>query len=102
MPVLDVKNLEGVTVGQIELADDVFGARVNSHLLHETVRHHLAAERAGTHKTKDKSEVSGSGHEKQMRLPLRPAPGPEQDRHNGPWWRRSQRRPHRLDEWRSS
>jgi large subunit ribosomal protein L4 len=61
MPVLDVKNLEGVTVGQIELADDVFGARVNSHLLHETVRHYLAAERAGTHKTKDKSEVSGSG-----------------------------------------
>jgi large subunit ribosomal protein L4 len=61
MPVMDVKNLEGKTVGQIELADDVFGAKVNSHLLHETVRHHLAAERAGTHKTKDKSEVSGSG-----------------------------------------
>jgi large subunit ribosomal protein L4 len=61
MPVVDVKNLEGKTVGQIELADDVFGAKVNPHLLHETVRHHLAAERAGTHKTKDKSEVSGSG-----------------------------------------
>src|ERR1700680_5068892 len=61
MPVLDVKNLEGVTGGQIELADDVFGARVNARLLHETVRHYLAGERAGTHKTKDKSEVSGSG-----------------------------------------
>ena len=61
MPVVDVMNLEGKTVGQVELADDVFGAKVNPHLLHEAVRHHLAGERAGTHKTKDKSEVSGSG-----------------------------------------
>jgi large subunit ribosomal protein L4 len=61
MPVVDVKNLEGNTVGQIELADDVFAAEVNPHLLHEAVRHHLAGLRAGTHKTKDKSEVSGSG-----------------------------------------
>lgn len=61
MPVLDVKNLEGKTVGQVELADDVFGAKVNEHLLHEAVRHRLAGERAGTHKTKDKSEVSGAG-----------------------------------------
>ena len=61
MPVVDVKNLEGKKVGQIDLADDVFAAKVNPHLLHEAVRHHLAGERAGTHKTKDKSEVSGSG-----------------------------------------
>jgi large subunit ribosomal protein L4 len=61
MPVVDVKNLEGKKVGQIELADDVFAAKVNPNLLHETVRHCLAGERAGTHKTKDKSEVSGSG-----------------------------------------
>src|ERR1700677_3386451 len=61
MPVVDVKNLEGKKVGQIELADDVFAAKVNEHLLHEAVRHYLAGQRAGTHKTKDKSEVSGSG-----------------------------------------
>lgn len=61
MPVVDVKNLEGETIGQITLADDVFAAEVNQHLLHEAVRHFLAGERAGTHKTKDKSEVSGSG-----------------------------------------
>ena len=61
MPVVDVKNLEGKTVGQVELADDVFGAKINEHLLHEAVRHRLAGDRAGTHKTKDKSEVSGSG-----------------------------------------
>src|ERR1700740_3026698 len=61
MPVVDVKNLEGKTTGQLELADDVFGAQVNPQLLHEAVRHYLAGQRAGTHKTKDKSEVSGSG-----------------------------------------
>jgi large subunit ribosomal protein L4 len=61
MPAVDVKNLDGKKVGTIDLADDVFGAEVNAHLLHEAVRHYLAGERAGTHKTKDKSEVSGSG-----------------------------------------
>ncbi|HEV2287783.1 MAG TPA: 50S ribosomal protein L4 [Candidatus Acidoferrales bacterium] len=61
MAVLDVKNLDGKTVGKIDLADDVFAARVNPHVLHETVRHYLASQRAGTHKTKQKSEVSGSG-----------------------------------------
>jgi large subunit ribosomal protein L4 len=61
MPVVDVKNLEGKKVGQIELADGVFAAAVNQHLLHEAVRHYLAGRRAGTHKTKQKSEVSGSG-----------------------------------------
>ncbi len=61
MPVVDVKNLEGETVGTMDLAGDVFAAKVNAHLLHETVRHYLAGRRAGTHKTKDKSEVSGSG-----------------------------------------
>jgi large subunit ribosomal protein L4 len=61
MPVVDVKNLEGKNVGQIELADDVFAGTVNAHLLHEAVRHYLAGRRAGTHKTKQKSEVSGSG-----------------------------------------
>src|SRR5277367_6218931 len=61
MPVVDVRNLEGKKVGTVELADDVFSAKVNQNLLHEAVRHHLAGERAGTHKTKDKSEVSGAG-----------------------------------------
>jgi large subunit ribosomal protein L4 len=61
MPVADVKNLEGKKVGTIDLADDVFGVKVNAHLLHEAVRHYLAGKHAGTHKTKDKSEVSGSG-----------------------------------------
>ena len=61
MPVVDVMDLAGKKVGTVELADDVFAGKVNPHLLHESVRHYLAGKRAGTHKTKDKSEVSGSG-----------------------------------------
>src|ERR1700754_1430729 len=61
MPVVDVKNLAGKTVGTVELADDVFSVKPNQQLLHEAVRHYLAGRHRGTHKTKDKSEVSGSG-----------------------------------------
>jgi large subunit ribosomal protein L4 len=61
MPVVDVKNLKGETVGQVELSDAVFGARINQNLLHETVRWYLAWQRAGTHKVKGRGEVAGSG-----------------------------------------
>jgi large subunit ribosomal protein L4 len=61
MAVVDVVNLDGKKVGQVELADAVFAAKVNQHLLHEASRWHLRGLRAGTHKTKDKSEVSGAG-----------------------------------------
>lgn len=61
MPVVDVVNLDGKKVGQVELSDAVFGAKVNTHLLHEATRWYQATLRSGTHKTKDKSEVSGAG-----------------------------------------
>jgi large subunit ribosomal protein L4 len=61
MPVVDVKNLEGKKVREVTLADAVFGAKVNPHLLHETVRWYQASQRAGTHKTKGRGEVAGSG-----------------------------------------
>ncbi|HKM83681.1 MAG TPA: 50S ribosomal protein L4 [Candidatus Acidoferrum sp.] len=61
MPVVDVVNLEGKKVGQVELADAVFGAEINRHLLHEASRWYLNGLRSGTAKTKDKSEVSGAG-----------------------------------------
>jgi len=61
MPVVDVKNLNGKTVGQMDLADGVFAAKVNPHLLHETTRWHLAGQRAGTHSTKGRADVAGSG-----------------------------------------
>jgi large subunit ribosomal protein L4 len=61
MPVVDVVNLDGKKVGSVELADAVFGAKINQDLLHEASRWHRRELRAGTHKTKDKSEVSGAG-----------------------------------------
>jgi large subunit ribosomal protein L4 len=61
MAVVDIKNLEGKNVGQMDLPDAVFGAKVNANLLHETVRWYQASQRAGTHATKGRGEVSGSG-----------------------------------------
>jgi large subunit ribosomal protein L4 len=61
MPSVDVIDLNNKTVGSIDLADEVFGAKVNEDLLYESVRHHLAGTRRGTVKTKTRHEVSGSG-----------------------------------------
>jgi len=52
MPTVDVVDLNNEKVGELELADAVFGAEVNDALLYEAVRHYQACERAGTHKTK--------------------------------------------------
>ena len=61
MPVVDVFDLNNQKVGELELADEVFAAEVNEHLLYEAVRHYLACRRRGTHKTKTRAEVSGGG-----------------------------------------
>ena len=61
MPLVDVVDLNNKKVGEVELADAVFGAEVNKDLLYEAVRHYLAGKRAGTHKTKTRHEVAGSG-----------------------------------------
>jgi large subunit ribosomal protein L4 len=61
MPTVDVVDLQNQKVGELELADAVFGAEVNEALLYEAVRHYQAGERAGTHKTKVRREVAGSG-----------------------------------------
>src|SRR3984885_11762868 len=61
MPTVDVIDLNNTKVGEIELADAVFGAEVNQDLLYESVRHYLAGTRAGTHKVKTRHEVAGSG-----------------------------------------
>lgn len=59
---VDVVNLNGERVGSIELADAVFGPdQVNEALLWEAVKHYRASLRQGTHKTKSRSEVAGSG-----------------------------------------
>ena len=57
---IDIHNLSGAKVGTLELADEIFGA-VNEDLLWEAVKHYRAAQRAGTHATKNKKLVSGAG-----------------------------------------
>jgi len=61
MPNVEVRNLENQAVGDLALADAVFGVKVNPHLLYEAVRHYQAARRAGTHATKNRRLVAGSG-----------------------------------------
>src|SRR5581483_9340736 len=61
MPTLDVVDLNNAKVGSVDLADEVFGAEVNDALLYEAVRQFQAGRHAGTHKTKVRSEVAGSG-----------------------------------------
>ncbi len=61
MPTVDVVDLNNAKVGELELADEVFGAEVNEALLYEAVRQFQAGSHAGTHKTKTLSEVAGSG-----------------------------------------
>ena len=60
MATIDVVDLSGKKVGTLALADEVFGA-VNEDLLWEAVKHYRAGSRAGTHATKNRKLVSGSG-----------------------------------------
>lgn len=61
MPSVEVKNWENKKVGTLELRDDVFAVKVKPTVLWEAVRHYLASLRRGTHKTKTRGEVKGSG-----------------------------------------
>src|ERR1700745_1176367 len=61
MPTVNVVDLSNQKVGEVKLADAVFGAEINKALLYEAVRHSQAALRAGTVKTKVRGEVAGSG-----------------------------------------
>ncbi len=56
-----VINLDNKKAGDIELSDEVFGLAPRADLLQRMVKYQLAARQAGTHKTKDVSEVSGTG-----------------------------------------
>jgi large subunit ribosomal protein L4 len=62
MAQVDVVNLNGEKVGSVELADAVFAAdQVNEALLWEAVKHYRASLRQGTHATKNRKLVAGSG-----------------------------------------
>jgi large subunit ribosomal protein L4 len=56
-----VKNFDNQQVREIELPEEIFGYPYKQHLIHEAVQAYLAGLRRGTHKTKTRAEVSGSG-----------------------------------------
>jgi large subunit ribosomal protein L4 len=60
MPVLDVQNVEGKKISQVELADDVFSVPVKTSVLHQVVTMQLANRRAGTAAVKHRGDVTGS------------------------------------------
>ncbi len=61
MPTVDIRDWNNKKVGSAELPDEIFAYPYKEHLIHEAVRNYLASLRQGTHKTKTRSEVSGSG-----------------------------------------
>ncbi|HYD17788.1 MAG TPA: 50S ribosomal protein L4 [Patescibacteria group bacterium] len=56
-----VKSLDNKKVGDIDLADDIFGVKVRADILHRMVNWQLAKRRSGNHKTKQVGEISGTG-----------------------------------------
>jgi large subunit ribosomal protein L4 len=61
MTSVDLYNVEGASVGTVELPDEWFNGTVSIHVMHEVVTAQLAAARQGTHKTKTRGEVAGGG-----------------------------------------
>ncbi len=58
---VDVVNAQNEKVGSIDLRDEIFGGRIKTDLIHESVVRANAADRRGTHATKTRAMVSGSG-----------------------------------------
>ena len=58
---VDVVNSQNQKVGSVDVRDDVFGGRVKTDLIWESVTRQNASERRGTHATKNRALVSGSG-----------------------------------------
>jgi large subunit ribosomal protein L4 len=58
---VDVVNQQNEKVGSVDLRDDVFGGRIKTDLIHESVVRANASERRGTHATKTRAMVSGTG-----------------------------------------
>lgn len=61
MSQIEVKNINGEKVSDLELADSVYGIVPNIPVMHQCVRYLMAKDRAGTHSTKGRSEVRGGG-----------------------------------------
>ena len=61
MPKIDVLNIKGEKVDEINLSDSVFDIEVNEHAIYEVVKNHLANKRQGTQSAKTRAEVRGGG-----------------------------------------
>ncbi len=61
MPKVDVYDLKGKKVSDIELADSIFGIEPNENIVHSVLVNYLANQRQGTQSTKTRAEVSGGG-----------------------------------------
>lgn len=61
MPKLDVLNVSGERMGDIELNADIFAIEVNQYVLHDAVKNYLANQRQGTQSAKTRAEVRGGG-----------------------------------------
>lgn len=61
MPNVTLYNMEGSTLGELELSDVVFGTTPNEAVVHEVVVAYLAGLRRGTHSSKSRGEVRGGG-----------------------------------------
>ena len=61
MPKLDVYDMNGKKLNDIELSDKIFGIEPNENIVHEVLVNYLANQRQGTQSTKTRAEVSGGG-----------------------------------------
>ena len=61
MPKVDVYNMQGKKVSDVELSEAVFGIEPNENIVHSALVNYLANQRQGTQSTKTRSEVSGGG-----------------------------------------
>ena len=61
MPTVNLKNIQGATVGQVELSDELFAAEVNPFAMHLVVRAILNGRRLGTQSALTRTEVRGGG-----------------------------------------
>ena len=61
MPKIDVLDLNGKKIDEIELSDAVFGIKVNEHAVYEVIKNYLANQRQGTQSAKTRAEVRGGG-----------------------------------------
>lgn len=61
MPKVNVYNMSGEQVGEIELNENIFGVKANEHVVYEVVKNQLANKRQGTQSVKTRAEVRGGG-----------------------------------------